>query len=296
MAAGIVSSERAQACVKHLGECEGCSAFFRNAMSDLNDPLDAAEEERLAGLESAQPQWQQRLVTQMMGMFLPQASRISWWRRGAVLAAAGGILGLMIVTYPSAAPVPVGEQTAQLLARAYGERRTLEYRMPGMPYAVMAEQGDESVTPATHSEPLLDAQALIHKQLAAYPSDPGWLQARGRANLIGGNYQAALDSLQIAAQLAPNSTEILIDLAIAYSAAGKLEVAYQSLNKALLLNPNDPLAHFNRAIVAAQLHLYDQAKEDAEQYLRLDSHSQWAGEMRELSGSVGIKMKQKPRG
>ena len=48
------------------------------------------------------------------------------------------------------------------------------------------------------------------------PNDPAWLQARARAELLDGNYESAIKSLQRALEVQPDSPGLLTDLGSAY--------------------------------------------------------------------------------
>jgi tetratricopeptide (TPR) repeat protein len=54
--------------------------------------------------------------------------------------------------------------------------------------------------------------------------------------------------------------------------------AVELLNRALKASPDDPVALFNRAVVNERMHLYDQAIQDWQRYLRVDSGSAWTSE------------------
>src|SRR5439155_22767763 len=57
--------------------------------------------------------------------------------------------------------------------------------------------------------------------------------------------------------------------------------AMDLLGKVLAKNPDDPVALFNRAMVAEYLFLYTQAVADWEHYLQIDPTSGWAQEARQ---------------
>jgi CHAT domain-containing protein/tetratricopeptide (TPR) repeat protein len=147
-------------------------------------------------------------------------------------------------------------------------------------------------------EALLEAESLIADKIGSHPSDPSWLQAKARADLLEGRYDPAVESLRRAVQLAPKSPGLLIDLGTAYFqrglAANQPEdygAAYEQLSRALAIQPDDPVALFNRAIVSERQFLYRQALEDWEHYLRVDATSDWANEARERAEAVRTKLK-----
>src|SRR2546430_1761850 len=154
--------------------------------------------------------------------------------------------------------------------------------MAGAPFASLGEGVKRKDHPSFTDAPgaLLKAQALIYDQLASHPSDSKWLRAKAQADLLGGRNDAAAETLELALQLDPKSPEILTDLATAYFQQRNYARAYESLSQVLALRPNDQLALFNRAIVSENQFLFRQALSDWEQYLKLDSTSQWSAEAR----------------
>ena len=76
-----------------------------------------------------------------------------------------------------------------------------------------------------------------------------------------------------------------MDLATAYferaeatSSAADYEAGLESLGKAIRLEPANPAALFNRAILYERLYFYDRAIADWEQLLKLEPDQQWKDE------------------
>ena len=95
--------------------------------------------------------------------------------------------------------------------------------------------------------------------------------------MLEGKYDAAVEALRRALELEPHSPALLTDLATAYFQRAQQEdrkddlgAAYEYLSQALKLHPDDPVALFNRAIVAEHQFLYHQALDDWDHYLRVD--------------------------
>jgi len=183
-----------------------------------------------------------------------------------------------------------GIRTAnRLLTHAYTERRTLEMRMNGAAYAsfIQSRGIDRSQSRMNYPPSLLEAEATISRNMKSRPDDPNWLQAQGRADLLEGNYDAAIAALEKAHQLAPDNSTIAEDLAIGYFLRGDnlgrsadFGVAVDILGKVIASHPDDQVALFNRAIALERLGVYPAAVEDWQQFLRLDSNSLWASEAR----------------
>ena len=126
------------------------------------------------------------------------------------------------------------------------------------------------------SPSLLKAEALIGENLSKRPNDPAWLQARARADLLDGNFESALKSLQRALETQPDSpslqtdSRLLTERAEAADRAVDYGNAIESLGKALAISPDDPVALFNRAIACERMFLYTQALDDWKHYLRVE--------------------------
>ena len=184
-------------------------------------------------------------------------------------------------------------RAGRLLARAYTEQRTLELRIAGADYAPLRISRGPAASFTSRSEALLRAEDLIAGQLESHPSDPSWLQAQAQADLLEGKYDAAVEALRRALELQPDSSALMTDLATAYFQRAQQEdrkddlgAAYEYLSQALRLRPDDPVALFNRALVAERQFLYQQALDDWEHYLRVDPGSPWAEEGRNHANAV----------
>ena len=305
-AGGLTPTDATLAYIEHASRCDYCGPLLSAAVAELtglNGEITEAERKHIATLESARAEWQQRLAQRIAGMPHSGTDResASWWRgwlsvsrlamAGASLLAVVGV-GSWVVVYgnvhrnqPAAA--------ARLLARAYTEKRTLELRIAGADYAPLRVSRGPAASFTSRPAALLKAEDLIASQLASHPSDPSWLQAQAQADVLEGKYDAAVEALRHALELEPHSPAILTDLATAYFQRAQQEdrkedfgAAYEYLSKALNLRPDDPVALFNRAIVAEHQFLYHQALDDWEHYLRLDARSEWADEARSHADAV----------
>ncbi len=307
IAAGLAPSDRTLVCVEHASRCDHCGSLLREAVAEvsgLSPEITNAEREQIAALDSARLQWQQRLGQRIAGATLGASGRESrWWKRWLSvprLAAAGISVAALIAAgswflahraQPAAAD--------RLLARAYTEKRTLELRMSGASYAPLRVSLGPAASFTSRPAALLKAEAMIASQLASHPADPAWLQTQAKADVLEGKYDAAVQALRRALELQPRSPALLTDLATAYFQRAQQEdrkedfgAAYEYLSQALHGQPDDPVALFNRAIVAEHQFLYQQALEDWEHYLRVDSSSPWADEARNRANAVRQKLKE----
>jgi CHAT domain-containing protein len=176
----------------------------------------------------------------------------------------------------------------QLLAQAYSEHRTLEMRITGAQYAPMRVERGTGGSSVDRSQALLKAEALIGENLRKTPNDPGWLQAKAQADLLDGNYDSAIESLQRALETQPDDTGLQTDLASAHFLQGLSEnrpahyaLAIDLLGRVLQKQPENKIALFNRAIVLERMLLFAQAVADWERYLRLDPSGAWSKEASE---------------
>jgi len=311
IAGGLMPSDHTRAHLEHASRCDHCGPLLRAAVAEvaaLNGELTEAERKQIASLESASAEWQHRLAQRIAGTTHSGSERkpTPWWQRPSAprLAMAGAFVLAVVVgswvavhRYEIYRNQPAAAE--RLLARAYTEHRTLELRIAGAACAPLQVSRGPATSFTERPQALLEAQALIVSQLHSHPSDPSWLQASAQADMLDGSYDAAVQALQRALELEPHSAAILTDLATAYFQRARQEdrkedfgAAYEYLSRALKLQPDDPVALFNRAIVAEYLFLYQQALDDWEHYLRVDSSSQWAQEARDKANAIREKLKE----
>ena len=300
VACGVMEPNQALSHIQHASGCDHCGPLLREAVADLNGPLTGPDAELIASLPSARPEWRKKLAQWVTGT-PATPSHVPWWRRWATIprlaTVAAGLIALAVAgTWMIHQNRPATAH--KLLARAFTEQRTLELRIAGASYAPPKVQLGSAGSFLSRPEALLKAESLIADAISAHPSDPSWLQAKARADLLEGRYDPAVESLRRAVQLAPKSPGLLVDLGTAYFQRGEVAnqpedygAAYEQLSRALALQPDDPVALFNRAIVAEHQFLYRQALEDWEHYLRIDATSDWANEARQRAEAVRTKLK-----
>jgi len=211
---------------------------------------------------------------------------------GIAAAVVAGWLGMRLLRPPSA---------EQLLARAYTEHRTLEVRIPGATYAPMRVERAAGGSSLDKSPSLLRL-SVDRDNLQKNPNDPAWLQAKPRADLLEGNYESAIKSLQRALETKPEDPPLLTDLGSAYfvrAEAADRAIDYgnavESLSKALAKSPDDPVALFNRALACERMFLYTQAIDDWQRYLRVDPQGDWANDARSNLDRVKQRMAEREK-
>ena len=91
----------------------------------------------------------------------------------------------------------------------------------------------------------------------------------GRVRSAQVNYAAAVNMLEAALPYQPESSDLLIDLAIAYFRAAKYETALTTLNRALVQRPNDPAIHHMLGKTHFMLGNFERATAELESALKL---------------------------
>jgi CHAT domain-containing protein len=308
---GLLKGEEASQLFEHVVGCDQCAPLLRQATEVLSDEVTPEESEMIASLRSSDRDHQAALARRL-------ASSNATDREAAKRLAPGRGMGghdrrrvslrwavAMAATFVVLASAGVWEiwrsspsRANGLLSRAYGERRTLELRFPEGPYSALQVTRGRETSSLDRSPTLLEAESLIARNLSSKSNDPVWLQAKGRADILDGNYEAAIATLEKAQAAISNSPDILRDLASAYferaEATGRSQdygASYELLSRALQRRSEDPVALFNRAIVGERLNLFQQAVDDWERYLKMDTSSPWAAEAREHLAAIREKLK-----
>ena len=302
VAAGLLTEAKTRELMKHAAQCGHCGPLLKNAAETLSDEVTPSEETLLASLSSARPEWRHNMATTLRGDLRKQQQKPLWWRAMfAWPSPAYALAGIATVAFVAWVGVRTFHQPSaeQLLAQAYSEHRTLEVRIPGAKYAPLQAQRGTQGSDFDKPQSLLKAEVLIGENLSKNPNNPVWLQARARADLLDGNYDSAIKSLQRALETQPNSASLLTDLGSAYfvradSADRPIDYgnAIESLGKALAKSPDDPVALFNRALASDRMFLYTQEVDDWEHYLRVDLQGEWSDEARRRLTALKEKLQQ----
>ncbi len=293
LAAGLLDPGEASARMDHAARCSFCGPLLRAAVEDFSDDLSEEEKRLLAELPSSRKDVQQPLAARLATGAAPTPAsrahpaparrRWTWvWSAGAIAVAAAIFLAFLILGRQG-----TPEHSArQLLAQAYSANRVLQLRIPGASYAPLATERGES---AARPLPLLRAEVLIARQLAAHPSSGAWLALDGRAQLVEGHFGQARTTLAQALRFQPDSPSILTDLATAEYEMGLTEgrdedfmAAAQHLSQALQLDPRSEVSLFNRALVYERIGSLPLAMDDWQRYLKLDPASEWATKVARL--------------
>lgn len=175
------------------------------------------------------------------------------------------------------------------LNRAFKLERPFKSRVSGLNYAPVG-------TTRGGSESRIDRRALdqaesLAREAALAKETAESLRNEGRVLLLKKDFARAIESLERASKLAPQSAEVMNELGVAQLEQSAPEdpliddiklrlraVALANFKKALALDPDLTAAYFNAAICVQALGVVDQAIEAWREYLKRDASSAWATE------------------
>jgi protein O-GlcNAc transferase len=106
---------------------------------------------------------------------------------------------------------------------------------------------------------LLEAEALCDRHLALCADDPTALSLRANIQLSTGRPAEAIEPLNRAIELEPNSAQAHTNLGQALARVGRVGEAVQSFRAALQIDPGYAVAHVNLAIALEQLGRLEEA-------------------------------------
>jgi len=260
----LTRKERKSA-LDHLARCEDCCSLLAETVR-LNATETSVQDE-------------------------PIRTGAGWWSRwknvvyvAVPLAAAAALI--LAVVIPLAIDRSGRPELAPLVA-AVGNVRPFDARLTGGfafgPVQSPYRSGAGQEVPAD----VRIAAAELEKRNQAR-SSPQILGALGVAHLITGRSREGVSNLEQAVALAPNDPRLLSDLSAAYLVSAERDGHADDLRKALATADRalakDPLlreARFNRALVLDRLHASVEARDAWNEYLKIDSASDWASAARE---------------
>lgn len=294
IAAGV-EHQQTELYLSHAIQCDFCGPLLRQAAADLADEIGSVEQAYISSLPSASRSGQRRLASILNGPLRGEAASAagrfqSWlqtWFSPQRLAYALLIMAIVAGTGWLAFRWIRAHSPEVLIAEAYQERRTLEMRIEGAPYAPLhLERGDSSNRERMARPALLNAEAEIAHHLKSNSEDVRWLQASGRANLLENDPAAVEQALSVllkARALAPDNLSVTIDTASAYLLRGEIEKREEDIAEAdnllgtvLAAKPDDEVALFNEALTQEALGLNQKAIETWRKFLQSQVDPQWA--------------------
>ncbi len=271
-ASGVQETGLTETIAAHLVDCDRCAAIVRDALEAPDGDTDTAPL-----LQSSSRAWRRNMAQTFAASARPSAS--VYRRYLAAAAAVVTVAGSLTVWWIERAP-----NTATLLARAYTASRPFEYRLPDSGYAPVRQQRGNTSSFA-RPESLDTAVAAIRRDLAAHPQDPSLLAMKGRAELLDGDFESAIESLTRATAEPKTDPTALADLAAAYALRGEAEkrgVDYEHAIELFLQAkkklPTDPRIQFNLALTYEKLWLVDEAIDIWHQFLNGNPPPGWREE------------------
>ena len=305
LAAGLISPKDGLRYLQHAASCPRCTGDLRDALDALgsNEP---APLELQQSLTTATAEWQKNFARKIASQQTPgqqktvQFPAVRRWSSlpglwaGAAAAALAVAAGLWFFS-------SMRRHTPEaLIQEAYARQRTIAMRIPGAGYGPIKVERASQRSQISSPQSLLEAQVLIKRGLEKDPNDADLLRQKAETDLLNWNYQPALDTLNHAARLQPNSFALQVDLATAYFERGEAtaspadyEAGLQALDDAVRLDPGNPAAWFNRAIIDERLYFYDRAVADWEQFLKLEKDQGWIDEARQRLQEIRSRLKQR---
>lgn len=304
MAAGLVSAKEALAIARHAEECPRCGTMLRAFREDFSDDLTPEEAANVSQLKSSTPAWQKEMAKRavkantgdqadagnvaaanMRENFTRKTSgaRIFSWPMRRVLAPAAIAASALIAFGLWFTQRDTPEKVEKLLAQAYTEHRTMEYRWPGAEWGPVRVKRGSQESALTAPLPLLEAERILQGHRTVIAEDAAWLAALGELELLEGRLQKAIDDSSRAIALGETSPRTKMILAIAYAQLGSVNDDRSALLKSTyllteMLSANSEAQAtllYNRSLVYRQLKMYDEADADRRAFQGIERQSQW---------------------
>lgn len=280
---GKVSVREKNAIVAHLAGCEQCFEVVSELMAASGASGAGGVSEALHGSDA-----QGRSVAPRPSPLVPFTRRRGIvWGAAALAAAAAVVLAVrMQPQWFGRDTATETHQVAQLVA-AVGSARYVEGRLVGdFPHGEY--QGTRrSGSPGRDNLSLLAVAGQLQQAVQESPT-ARHLHAYGIAQLLLGEYDASVDNLEAALAGEPANARMLSDLSVAYyeravrgGRPDDLPKAYEFAEQALESDARLVEPRFTRALALEQLGLTERAVAAWQDYLAVDSTSDWAGEARQ---------------
>jgi tetratricopeptide (TPR) repeat protein len=291
LAAGILSPAMAEQTMHHVARCNTCSAALRRYIREFSEEQSPDDIAIINQLESSKPQWQKRLVRELIG----GGRRFPWLKIAPAAVALAAVIFAVIQGPALLADFKVKKAATQV-ATAFTERRTTLMHLPGVehsdyrpfPHELGPENGRglDEVPTALH-----DATGAANDNLHAANADPRWWQVQGRA-LLWESTPSSLEKAEKDFEKARSSglatPSLEIDLAASYferdsraehpNLQRTLNLLSEVLSKPDLDRDDRASALFDLAIAYEKTQAWDLAVDTWEKYLKVDPSSGWATE------------------
>jgi len=291
IAAGY-SDHDLELCLEHAANCDHCGPLLRNAAETTALESTSQEEAFLEELTSIRPEWQHKMAATLHQSRAEESAikPLEWIRElfSPMRLVVGSCVAVLLVVGAWVSWRNLRPQTVdQLLAEAYTEQRTLEVRIPGAKYAPLRLERGPGKSNLDKPPALLKAESLIAENFQSSLTDANSIDERGRAEMLDGNYEAAIQTFKDGLVSAPDSFPLMEDLGAAYYMRGLARGtetdygnAIEAFGKALVKEPHDPVALFNQALACEKLSEDQCALDSWSEYLKVDPSSDWSNEAR----------------
>lgn len=265
----------------HFADCDRCLALLVDVTAfRAEHPQDDAAEPNRDGSP--------RRATEGLFGLLRRPQRLVWAASGAV-ALAASLLVAVLVREPA-------QSDLDTLIAAIGDQRVTEARLVGFQHGRRPDvfrSTDPTVTASPLTTQTHATVAEVQERAAAAAAStgtatPAVMHTLGMTQLMTGDIDAAIRSLERSGTIDPPNASFLSDLAAAYLTRGirqndrqDVEHALAAATQAADLDRTLLPALFNRALALEKLDQPDRARAAWNDYLKLDSTSPWADEARE---------------
>ncbi|HUE88502.1 MAG TPA: CHAT domain-containing protein [Vicinamibacterales bacterium] len=274
---GALDGYERAAVVTHLAECRQCRAVAL-AVVEFHE------------IQAHDDLWQPTIPPPPAPPLV--ATRAIRWSRektrapALVLAAVAASAALAIPMYRLIPAWSAQRAVAALLDVAEGHR-PLEARLSGAnAYAPPPSLNPPGAAPRRPTLQLIATATDVRTSFEHDDAAPS-RRAVGVAALLTGDLDAAIGTLEIAAEAAPRDTKLANDLAAAYYERSQradrpddLPAALSAVERVLVVDPSHLEALFNRALIISALGLRAEAGSAWQDYLARDPDSAWAHEAR----------------
>ena len=307
IAAGMAAREAVLEHTRHISSCDYCAPLLRRYIHDFSDEAPAADAAFLNQLRSSTAEWQKNWVNENIPgkRIEPVPARRAfslsqWFRWPALAAAAAALIFVALVKGPAFIAAYQVSSANRQIAAAFAERRTLEPRMTGAPYAPYnpypVEMGEDAQSSALDRPQLSAARAQIGERRKNGRIDPNWLQLEARVSLLGGTgheVRQAEEDMEEARRKGLNTPSAKIDQASVYyvqetranpdrpNLSRTINLLLEALKSSPLRDEDRRTALFNLALAYEKSELLPQAIATWNDYLKQDSASPWANEARQ---------------
>src|SRR5262249_21504043 len=266
---------------------------------EFSEDFNEAEDRFLSKLKTSGTAWQRRFVRKHAPAELTQrvaerkagvANRFTFWqgwRWAAVGTAMAGLVVAGTFEWPIVADKIDSHKVKQLAGQALCEQPTLEMRLPYGCYAPYQKQMGEASD--QKSESLLEAERILAHRKKAGPLDREWLQGEGLTSLVSGTpgtASRAAIAFERALHEGLDDPALEIELAVSYFEADHpdlprtIDLLEGVLKRPKLDAEDRRVALFDLAIAYETIQAWPLAVAKWQEYLKLDSSSNWAQEAR----------------